>query len=332
MRITMLALATLLTFALTVPTWAADEPLGLALEGYDYPYPVAYFPLRIEDQDVRMAYMEVAPTGRPNGKTVVLFHGKNFFGAYWRDTIAFLSANGYRVVAPDQLGFGKSSKPGIYYSFHLLADSTKQLLDSLGVRQAAVVGHSMGGMVAARFALQYPQFTTALVLENPIGLEDYKLHVPFTSQADLYAGELKRTLEATRKYHETYYVEWKPEYEEWVQVHHRWSLGAEFPRLAWVNALTTQMVYTQPVLYEFPRIAVPTLVVIGQEDRTAIGKDKVAPEVARTLGNYPELGRRTAAAIPGAKLVELENVGHVPHFEARERFHSELLTWLGVGE
>ena len=112
--------------------------LGIGLEGYDYPYKVEFLPLTIEGQDVRMAYMDVPSDEEPNGKTVLLLHGKNFFGSYWKDTIRFLTGKGFRVIVPDQLGFGKSSKPNIHYSFHLLAANTKKLMDSLEIKQVVV--------------------------------------------------------------------------------------------------------------------------------------------------------------------------------------------------
>ena len=78
------------------------------------------------------------------------------------------------MVAPDQIGFGKSSKADLHYSFHQLADNTKKLLEHLGIDQAVIVGHSMGGMLATRFALMFPGATSQLVLVDPIGLEDYR--------------------------------------------------------------------------------------------------------------------------------------------------------------
>lgn len=304
------------------------EALGIAMEGYDYPYPVRHLDAEIERQDVRMAYMDVKPAAGPNGETVVLMHGKNFFGAYWADTIRMLSAHGFRVIVPDQIGFGKSSKPDIYYSFDLLAHNTRRLLDHLEIEKVAVVGHSMGGMLAARFALMYPAMTTRLVFENPIGLEDYRLKVPYKPVDDVYQGILGYTEDSIRAYQKAYYARWKSEYEAYVQVHYRWTLSAEYPRLAWASALTYQMVYTQPVLYEFPEIATPTLVVIGQEDRTTLGHGDVPPRVLATMGQYPRLGQRTATALRRATLVELDNVGHIPHLEAPRRFHAALLKFL----
>lgn len=306
----------------------ALEPLGISLEGYPYPHPVQFLPLTLEGQDVRMAYMDVKPTAKANGRTLLLLHGKNFFGGYWASTIQVLTARGFRVVVPDQLGFGKSSKPAIHYSFHTLAATTKQLLDALGVKEVAVVGHSMGGMLATRFARMFPDATTHLVLENPIGLEDYRLLVPWQSTEELYREQLQATAEGIRQYHGTYYSTWRPEYDEYVRVPARQLLSADYPRLAWVSAATTQMIYEQPVVYEFPLVNRPTLVVIGQLDRTSLGRGKVSPEVQEKLGRYMELGGKTAAAFPRGTLVPLRGVGHIPHLEAPDRFHSALSSFL----
>jgi hypothetical protein len=89
-----------------------------------------------------MAFMDVAPTGTPNGRVVVLLHGKNFDSSYWSGAIGALTAAGFRRVVPDQIGFNKSSKAGLEYSFDSLAANTTRLLDSLNVRDVDVVGHS----------------------------------------------------------------------------------------------------------------------------------------------------------------------------------------------
>lgn len=305
------------------------KPLGIALEEWDYPYPVRYFDLQFQGQPLRMAYMDVAPTGAANGRSVVLLHGKNFYGEYWQNTIRALSAAGYRVIVPDQIGFGKSSKPDIPYSFDWLAANTAKLLDSLGIQNAAIIGHSMGGMLAVRFARNYPQRTTHLILENPIGLEDYRFKVPPQGTEEQYEGELKNTdPEKIRAFLKRYFVEWKPAYERFIEVRSRIAHSGEYPRWAKSSALTYQMIYQQPVRHEFSLIRVPTLLVIGQADRTTLGRGQVSEEVLKTLGQYPQLGRDAAQDIPGSKLVELPNVGHLPHLEAPEKFHDALLQFL----
>ena len=102
---------------------------GPELEGFAYPYDVQRFSFKSQRQDVGMAYMDVKPAS-PNGRTLVLLHGANFCAATWGDTIAALREAGYRVIALDQIGFCKSSKPENYqFSFQQLATNTKALLE-----------------------------------------------------------------------------------------------------------------------------------------------------------------------------------------------------------
>lgn len=307
------------------------EPLGINLEGYDYPFPVHYLKLQEQGQELELAYMDVQPESA-NGRTVVLMHGKNFCGAYWKRTASDLAGAGFRVVIPDQIGFGKSTKADqIQYSFHMLARHTQELLDELKIETAAVLGHSMGGMVATRFALEYPARTEKLILCNPIGLEDWKAKgVPYRSVDAWEAQELKKTPEGIRKYQlESYYDgKWKSQYDPWVELLARPTLSPEYPRLAHVNALTYDMIFTQPVCYEFGNLKMPTLLIIGQRDRTALGKDAVSAELKTQLGDYPQLGRQTQQAIPGSQLVELEGIGHLPPIEAYEQFYPPLVDFL----
>lgn len=324
-----------LLLLLQVPAVAfAAQPPGINLERYDYPYPVSYLELVVQGQSLRMAYMDVRPQ-RANGTTVLLLHGKNFCAAYWGRTAADLARRGYRVVIPDQIGFCKSSKPAhFHYTFQQLAANTRALLDSLKISKVTVLGHSMGGMLATRFALMYPALAEQLVLVNPIGLEDWKLKVPWQSIDRWYQRELAKTGEKVRAYQLRNYYDgkWRPEYDPWADLLAGMIASEGYERLAWNQALTYDMIFTQPVCYEFDQIRSQTLLIIGQRDRTALGKQLVSKKIRATMGNYPALGRKTAAAIPAATLVELDDVGHLPHIEAYERFIDPLLKFLaGAG-
>ncbi|MEW9310633.1 alpha/beta fold hydrolase [Labrys neptuniae] len=162
------------------------------------------------------------PSEAPNGRTAVLLHGKNFCAATWEDTIKALTSAGYRVVAPDQIGFCTSTKPESYqYSFHQLAANTAALLAKIGVLRATFIAHSTGGMLATRYALLYPKRVEKLVLVNPIGLEDWKaLGVPYRTVDQWYARELKLSAADIRNYERnTYYAgRWKPEFDRWVDM------------------------------------------------------------------------------------------------------------------
>jgi pimeloyl-ACP methyl ester carboxylesterase len=308
------------------PTY--DVPLGIALESYAYPYAVKMLPLENEGQTVRMAFMDVAPTGNANGRTALLMHGKNFASDYWKNAIEGLAKAGYRVVVPDQIGFGKSSKPEMRYSLDLLAGNTVKLLDSLAIDKIVLIGNSMGGALAIRFASLYPSRVSHLILENPIGLEDYHLAIPPQSTEALVKIEMAQTPESYRKFVQSYFPKWRPEFEKYVEPAIRVRMSAEYPRYAKVSALTYQMVYDQPVKYDLPLIKVPTLLVIGQLDRTVFGRRFAPPESIKSMGNFPALGKEAAGAIPGAKLIEFHDLGHVAHLEAPDRFNAAVLEFI----
>ncbi len=309
---------------------AQDKPTyGARLEGFDYPHPVQTYAFASQQQRLEMAYMDVAPAGMSNGRTVVLLHGKNFCAATWEATITALSEAGFRVVAPDQIGFCKSSKPPRYqFSLGQLAANTHALLQRLGIARPIVIGHSMGGMLAMRYALMYPQDTSQLVLVDPLGLEDWKAAgVPWRSVDAWYQKELTTDFASIRKYQmDVYYAgTWKPAFARWAQMQAGMFAGPGRAQVAWDQALTDDMIYSQPVVHELAQIRVPTTLFIGLKDRTAIGKDLAPASVKADLGNYPVLGRRAAATIPGAVLVEFADLGHSPQVQDPARFNAALL-------
>jgi len=300
------------------------------LSAYPYPFEVRYRRFEAQQQPLKMAYMDVAPA-QPNGRTVLLLHGKNFSGAYWERTVRALSELGYRVLVPDQIGFGKSSKPKSFqFTFHALAAYTAQLLDELGVQQVAVVAHSMGGMLATRFALLYPERVERMSLVNPIGLEDWQRSVPYTPLDAVYKQEQASDRDKLRAYmRDSYFAgQWRDEYEPLLDMLAGLREGPDADLVAWVSALTADMVFTQPVVHDFPRLSVRTQLIIGTRDRTALGKAAVSKEVAATLGQYEELGKSAAKAIPNSELVELPGIGHLPQVEAFDAYLSALTKFL----
>ena len=313
-----------LLFVFAFPARAASS-YGPELEGFAYPYPVQDFALDSQGEKLVMRYMDVAPE-KPNGATVVLLHGKNFCAATWESQIAALSGAGYRVIAPDQIG---SSKPVNYqFSFQALAQNTRSLLHALGVTREIVVGHSTGGMLAARYALMFPEETEGLVLVNPIGLEDWKaLGVPSPTLDQWREREAGLTAEKIGAYERaTYYAGgWKPEYQRWVDMLAGLSQGPGHDVFAAVTARIDDMIFTQPVVYELPLLRVPTRLMIGLKDTTAIGKDFAPAEVKAKLGNYPALAARAESAIPGAKLDTFPDAGHAPQIQEPEKFNAALL-------
>ncbi|WP_083444523.1 alpha/beta fold hydrolase [Herbaspirillum rhizosphaerae] len=304
---------------------------GQQLEGFDYAYAVKRFSFDSQGKQLEMAYIDSAPA-KPNGRTVVLLHGKNFCAGTWESTIAALNDAGYRVVAPDQIGFCKSTKPDAYqYTFQQLAYNTHALLASLNIGRVTVLGHSTGGMLGIRYALLYPQQVEQLALVNPIGLEDWKaLGVPYRTVDQWFERELKVNASGIKAYEQsTYYAgNWKPQYDKWVDMLAGLNSGPGHRLVAWNSALIYDMIYTQPVIYEFGQLTMPTLLLIGDRDTTAIGADAASPEVKARIGHYETLGKQAARSIPRSTLVEFADLGHAPQIQDPAVFHRALIKGL----
>lgn len=291
------------------------------LSAYDYGYEVSYFPINSQGQALKMAYIYLV--GKPGKPVVTLMHGKNFNAHYWIPTAAYLNKKGYGVLVPDQIGFGKSSKPENYqYSFPVLASHTRDMMASLGISKSIVIGHSMGGMLASRFALMYPQITQRLILVNPIGLENYLQYVEYKDTDFFYNKELAKTAEGVREYQQkNYYAgQWNKQYEALTDFMVGQIQGPDKEHIAWVNAKTYDMIFTQPVITEFKDITVPVRLIIGTRDRTGPGRYWKKPGIDYELGRYDRLGKKAASLIADAALFELTDLGHLPQVENFERF------------
>lgn len=290
-------------------------PTAIDYSNVPYPHPVRFLELSLFGKQLRMAYMDVAPEGRPLGQTVVLFHGMNFFAAAFRPTIDALRKEGFRVIAVDRLGYGRSSKPIVHYNLHMPARNTKALLDELGIEQAAIVGHSMGGMVATRFAATYPDTTTHVVMVNQIGLTDPSRTRPWRDPQIVYESVLKTSYQSVLRGHMRYYPRgWQPEYLEWVKYQYGLTLGGDWPRWARVRAAQSQILFEDPVVYEWQYISSKALVIGGGDDRLA--------------RDYPAQARHVAESLQNAEFLIFPGVGHAPAFEIPERFHTELIRFL----
>lgn len=315
---------------LSFSAFANFKALDPELKTYQYPFAVEYFPVILKKQNLRMAFMDVKAQGDEKG-TVVLLHGKNFSGNYWERTANDFSKAGYRVIIPDQIGFGKSSKPESFpFTIHFLAQLTHDLIASRKVENYFLIGHSMGGMVATRLAIMYPKEVQKLLLVNPIGLEDWKIKIPYKNVNELYASELKSDENKIRDYQKASYFDgqWKPEYEKGIEIAVGWTKHKDYKKIAWNAALTTDMVFTQPVVYEFKNLSMPTLLLIGTRDRTAVGKAWADPSIREELGRYDKLGKEVIKTIPTGTLVELPGIGHMPQVESYDSYWQNLISFI----
>ncbi|KAI2608947.1 alpha/beta-hydrolase [Hypoxylon fragiforme] len=311
-----------------------DIPSDGYLHGsnFTYPFPLKVYTFGSQLQKLEMAFMDIAPTVEANGKVAICLHGKNFCGPTWEETARQLAGVGYRVILPDQVGFCKSSKPKSYqYTLQQFSYNTKNLLRALDIEKVTLIGHSLGGMTSIRFSLMFPDIVERLALVNPIGLEDWKaLGVPYESIDDLYVSEAASNYSTIRAYEQpTYYVgHWDAAYDVWVNMLANIYQGGEGSTFAFNQALVTDMALSAPVVYEFAMLRPPTLLLIGERDTTALGKQWSPPDVQAKLGHYDVLGKQAAAAIPDSDLIEFPDLGHAPQIQEPGRFHEALLGWL----
>lgn len=286
-------------------------PVSINLEEIPYPYPVHFLHRNLYGQDVRIAYMDAEPTADANGQTVVLLHGSSYYSWYWEHTMEALTAAGYRVVAVDRLGWGRSSKPIIPYDIALHTSNVSAILDHLEIDEVIVAGHSLGGRMASNFAHIYPEKVSHVIMVNPIVLGDSDRGRPWREpSAGDAEPDLQAHYESNLRLERNRIVNWRPEFLEHVRIRYGFALSGEYHRLNMVRSMNNLM--SPPVDTFWPDIQVPTLLIGGEQD----GPD------------YPGVARRAVDLLPNGSLVMLSDSGHNPHVETPDRLHAEILNFL----
>ena len=320
MRFLFFIFLSLLFIACSTSSVKKENVFDQRLTEFEYPFPVSFFNLDSQKQNFEMAYMDLNPKAK---KVVLLLHGKNFSGFYWERIANDLVSKDYRVVIPDQIGFGKSSKPEFYqYSFANLSLNTKKLLEELGIEKVQIVGHSMGGMLATHFTYSYPKTVSKLILINPIGLEPYLKYVEYKDPQFFYEQELNKTPEKFKAYQQKNYYDgkWSEEYDFLLAPYSGQMRGEDWPRVAWNNALTYVPIFSEDITHLFSSIKQRVVLIIGTRDKTGPGRGWKKPGVKHQLGQYNKLGKEAHKKFPNSELFELEDLGHMPQFEDYDRF------------
>lgn len=319
-----------LLLALSMEQVSADSRNILSfdkeLSQFSYPFEVKSFPLTSQNQSLIMRYMDVG--NQQSKKVIVLLHGKNFSGYYWERVAEDAIKEGYRVIIPDQIGFGKSSKPSFYqYSFSQLASNTQLLLKSLNIQTYTLVGHSMGGMLGVNMAYLFPDSVNKLILINPIGLEPYLDYVEYKDPNFFYKKELSKTIDQIRNYQKKNYYDgkWNDEYEKLLIPYKGWLNGPDWEKIAWNNALTYGPIFVEDIMPKLKKIIQETYFIIGTRDTTGPGRGWKKAGVNYKLGQYNKLGKKAKSQVKNATLLELPGLGHMPQFEDYKKFSSVFL-------
>lgn len=312
----------------------APAPMDASLEGYAYPYPVSFLPVVVEAKGKRvqtkLAYMDAAPTSLANGRTVLLLHGRNFPAGYWGGTIKALTAAGYRVIAPDQINFGKSGRvDGMAVRFDIMAEHTWALLDHLKVEKVDVVAHSMGNMAGTRLVLAHPERVGRLVMYAPIGLQDYRPLTPPIDPEALVRTESAKGAEAYRKeLVGSYGLASSGVIEPFVTLREQLKASGEWPFYVRTFNASAVAIRDLPVAQDIPRIPVKTLFLVGSTDRAAPGKAQASEADKPKFKTVAELARDLAPTLPNASVRVFDGRGHLIHLEDPEAFQKAVLDFL----
>src|SRR5688572_26812997 len=247
----------------------------------------------------------VRDLGPRDGVPVVLLHGFPMDGTMWRPQIDVLE-KGFRVVCWDARGHGRSGGGGAAIAFEWFVDDLLAVLDRLGIDRAVLVGLSMGGYTALRFAEREPSRVRALVLADTKSAADGN-----EAKVKRAAGARKALAEGSRAFADGFLATaFAPGAGPRTVAAARKVIAAMDPRA--IAAALVALAGRTDTTESLPKIRVPTLVIVGE-------KDALTP---------PADSRALAAAIPGARLVEIPGAGHFSNLQAPAAFNDALRGFL----
>jgi len=253
-----------------------------------------------------------------SGQPVVLIHGYPLSGASWEKQIPVLLDAGYRVIAYDRRGFGKSSQPTTGYNYDTFAEDLHHVVTHLKLRNFSLVGFSMGGGEVARYIGKYgsKDVSTAVLIG---GVPPYLLKTadnPEGVDSSVFEG-IQKAVAADRY---TFFTEFfKDFYNADVYLGKRisqqaiqasWNVAAAASATASLACVPT---WHEDFRSDVAKIDVPTLVIHGEADR-------IVP--------FAAAGQRTAKLIEGAELVVIKDGPHAVGWTHADEVNSALTTFL----
>jgi lipase len=272
----------------------------------------------IEANGIRLHYLA---WGDADAAPILLLHPTGFLARTWQPVAELLAAR-YRVVAPDARGHGDSDKPDASYDWHNIVDDFTSLVDQIGLHHIPVVGHSMGGGVAAFIAANQPDRFSRLVLIEPIILPtDYFGERGDSNPMSEAARKRRMVWDSVDQIIESYRT--RPAFERWIPYALRiYAEHGTFRRedghveLKCPGAIEAQMFDNSSSLNTWDlldRIETPALIIRG-----AIAESPVGP-----------LAERVADRLPDARLLSIEDAGHMVPMERPDVIAREIMSFIG---
>jgi pimeloyl-ACP methyl ester carboxylesterase len=305
------ALAVAAVLALLLPAVGhlanAPPPLPVDLDAFDAMKKTAQLP-----DGVTLAYID---TGNPTGPPVVLIHGYTDNARDWVPLLPYLSKR-FRLILVDIRGHGKSSKPECCYTRLDFAYDIKLLLDALSIRQADVIGHSLGSIIAQTFAEYWPERTDRIVLVSSTGGRPPGSTAPPQFDFAAEIRKLKDPIDPDSPFMIAWWDSPTPVNPDFIRRQRQDS--AAIPLNVWLavldQALPGATTYTD-LQSTLPRLKAPTLLIWGSKDPL------MEEPVRKTLRD----------ALPGAQVKIFEGLGHNPFWEDPAAVGRVINAFLGAG-
>lgn len=291
--------------------WPAER---LALPGIAARYGIATVP--------SVHYVELNPQGSP---TIVFVHGLGSYLKFWRYNLDHFAAQGYRVVALDMLGYGKSDKPSSFpYTMEAMADVVQALVAHLGVERPILVGHSMGGQTALSYAIRYPDAVAGLVLASPAGFEEFPEREEQWYRQAVRSSFIRAADEDAiwGSVRHANFDRWRDDYAWLVEERVRVAKTPEFAAYAFANVRSIQGLADNDFVRDnLGHVKAPTVVIHGDADR-------LIPSPFFNGGFTRDVMAWGAGQMPDATLVTLEGCGHTVQIDCHDDFNRAAGAWL----
>jgi pimeloyl-ACP methyl ester carboxylesterase len=249
----------------------------------------------------KIRYLEAGDAAKP---TVILLHGLGAQAESWQFNIAAFSVN-YHVIAPDQIGFGKSDKPFLKYRVGTYVDFLDKFMSELKIEKAHLVGNSMGGWVSALFAIKYPNKVEKIVLADAAGIQPAQIEFDSiyqlnNSTRDEIRANLKLIFFNPAFHNETLVDQFMTQ---------RIAVNDGFTINSLIESIKRKEDFLDARLGEIKK---PTLIIWGKQDGLLPLSD----------------GEKFNKGIAGSEFVVFDQCGHAPQAEKAADFNKKVLEFL----
>ena len=281
-------------------SWSQKVPAVQTFDDIPYPFPT---------QKVELASGEaIAYFDEGNGEPIIFIHGLGSYAPAWKKNIEELRGS-YRCIALDLPGYGKSSKGKYEASMTYYATIIRDFMTKLGLEQATLAGHSMGGQIAMTAALAFPEKIEKLVLVAPAGLETFHKGERQWFREVLTPTAVKLTTVDQIKTNIAWNFHDMPEDAEFMITDRIAMRDAEdFDAYCYIIPECVKGMVDEPVFDYLPQIEQPVIVFFGQQDN-------LIPNRFLHGGTTESIGQKGVEQLPNARLQMIDEAGHFVHYE-----------------